>query len=387
MALIRCKECGAQVSSLAQNCPSCGCPVAYSLGAQPEWNMTPPPAPESVQQSAQEVTQQPLQMPDPYTAPQPVTCSSPEQADSGKKPGKNKRIALICGICLGAVALLVGAFFLIRGLMDSSSPGVYYPPGYNNYQGNQGTAASTEPTFTTGVVVSPLEGDWTNSLMETISFESLGGELKQRHKRYDYLNSTWVETTYTVREVTNDTVSLVDIYGNIKTAIYALSEDGTQLTMDGFYYHRQEDASNTILNQYLVSGVPAFGNAYFGMSKQEVKACAETVYNRTDDKTLNDYYDAPKLMEGQHSSFLVYDFADAQGDLKGARLFSNKATNLPADYEKMQRQIIAFCDARYGKNRKSESYDYVTYKWSCGKIEIRLSVYETFLAWCFEMKD
>lgn len=33
MALVLCVECGRDVSSLAQACPGCGCPVAHSTGA------------------------------------------------------------------------------------------------------------------------------------------------------------------------------------------------------------------------------------------------------------------------------------------------------------------------------------------------------------------
>lgn len=35
MALIRCKECGNNISDKSKACPNCGCPTAYSKISQP----------------------------------------------------------------------------------------------------------------------------------------------------------------------------------------------------------------------------------------------------------------------------------------------------------------------------------------------------------------
>ena len=38
MALIRCSECGSQVSNKAEKCPSCGVAIAELKGARKEFN-------------------------------------------------------------------------------------------------------------------------------------------------------------------------------------------------------------------------------------------------------------------------------------------------------------------------------------------------------------
>lgn len=380
MALIRCKECGATVSDMAQNCPGCGCPVAYSLNRQPVPQPVSQPVQQPIPQHAPVPMPQPVQQTAQVTAPSPVAHADVTTAPGGKKPRKIGKIIAICGICLGAVVLLLLTLFPILSLLFRGEPDRYVEP---NYMQNE-PAGTTEPTAVTAET--GLEGNWTNSLMENYTFLPEGDELKLRHKRYDYASCTWMESTYAVRDVTNDTMSLVDLHGNIKTVVYGTTEDGTRLTMDGFYYYRYTPPAN-IVPHYLVSGIPAFGNTYFGMSKDEVITVADTKYNRTGDSGLEEFYDAPELIDGQHLSFLVYDYENTQGDLKEVRFFSNKVTDRPEDYERIQQYIISWCDERFVQGTRTDSETHTYYKWSCGKIEIRLSVYETFLAWCFEMKD
>lgn len=379
MALIRCKECGGEVSDLAQSCPHCGCPVAYSLTEGTELNLTPPPVFDA-DAVIREPVQQPVQSSLGTEAPPPVHYEAAKAPEKGKMPQNTRKIALICSICLGVLAVLLGAFFLIRALMDSSGPAVYYSPAYGN-------AATTEPTDTTGTSeASPFEGIWTNSLMENYTFLPEGDELKLRHKRYDYASCTWMESTYAVRDVTNDTMSLVDLHGNIKTVVYGTTEDGTRLTMDGFYYYRYTPPAN-IVPHYLVSGIPAFGNTYFGMSKDEVIAVADTKYDRTGDSGLEEFYDAPELIDGQHHSFLVYDYENTQGDLKEVRFFSNNVTDRPEDYERIQQYIISWCDERFVQGTRTDLETHTYYRWSCGRLQVRLTVYDTFLVWCFALQE
>ncbi len=85
MALIKCSECGKEVSSQATACPHCGCPVAVSLK-----DSIPPAEPQSAGA---------VPTPTPGAAPaQPSSAVSQQQKQGGKAAG--------CLVILVVVALI-----------------------------------------------------------------------------------------------------------------------------------------------------------------------------------------------------------------------------------------------------------------------------------------
>jgi hypothetical protein len=102
MALIKCSECGKEVSTQATACPHCGCPIAVVLkdAARPSEPQPAPKSPEELDAKSQkrEAQQEMAPTPDPG----PGTGSKP--FDQGaKQPGINKG----CLGCLGIIILCV----------------------------------------------------------------------------------------------------------------------------------------------------------------------------------------------------------------------------------------------------------------------------------------
>ena len=109
MALIRCKECGARVSELAQNCPTCGCPVIYSLAHQP----APKPVPQPVPQQPPASISQPIPQPKQQETEQPFKDNDSAPAPVAKKSRKGGKILGICGIFVGLALIAAGVFLMI----------------------------------------------------------------------------------------------------------------------------------------------------------------------------------------------------------------------------------------------------------------------------------
>jgi len=105
MALIRCKECGARVSELAQNCPTCGCPVIYSLTQQPVPQPVPQPAPQPIPQ--------PIPQPKQQETEQSFKDNDSAPVSVAKKSRKGGKILGICGIFVGVALIAAGVFLMI----------------------------------------------------------------------------------------------------------------------------------------------------------------------------------------------------------------------------------------------------------------------------------
>ena len=100
MALVRCKECGREISDQAPTCPGCGAPMAVALGIPAAW-VTPPPTPP--------INQAPPTPPPVSQGPPPQYRAPPAKKTSG---------------CATAVMIVLGLLVLmvIIGRCSRSEP-------------------------------------------------------------------------------------------------------------------------------------------------------------------------------------------------------------------------------------------------------------------------
>ena len=105
MALIKCADCGKDVSEHAKECPNCGCPVAFSLSAQTQ---TPPQRQAAPASPASKPAVQ-------YTAPAPPVK---------KRSGAGK-------IVIAVVLVLLAVFVLPNLFPEAQEPAQTTPPNQN----------------------------------------------------------------------------------------------------------------------------------------------------------------------------------------------------------------------------------------------------------------
>ena len=364
MALIQCKECGMQVSDLAQFCSNCGCPVCCGTDQQPAVQ----PAPQPMQQYAQSENPQ---MPCPAPAPVAAPTGDAVPAPGAKKSRKGGKIAIIVGICLGAAAILAGIAFLIRNLLDDSGSGAYAQP-YTNYQTS--TSAATEPATESVLEDVPLEGSWTSQFMDTVIFETVGGEQICRHHRYDYERSARVETNCAVRKISEDTITCIYEDGTLEDTFYTLSEDGSCLTLDGIVYQKTVSATDETLKQYIANGVPVFGNVYFGMTREEIAQYANFEYSFDGDDGVTVFYDLPDaIVPGQKDGFVSCRF-NSQGQMETMQVHL-RTDDVSAQTRKDWKQsIVAQLMKQYDEEASGTgTYDAERYNWYLDTVYVSYS--------------
>ena len=110
MALIKCAECGREVSDKAATCPGCGCPIAPTVTSAPSPDPSPTTDP-STSAPPESTAESPKQTQDVPTAPQSVV--PPELPATGNKP--LSPAVVITGLAAAILAIVAIAFPPVGG--------------------------------------------------------------------------------------------------------------------------------------------------------------------------------------------------------------------------------------------------------------------------------
>jgi len=228
MSLIKCTECGKEISDKAQACPNCGCPVGCSAAEAP--------APTSV-------------------------------APTNKKRSLKKHILFILLAVIGVAGLTIGCCFLYQALwMPTPTP--YTPPFNQNSPAPTNEPTESVPGKVPAVMVpDTLLNSWVSNWDKLYIYTDNNAVLAD-FRTFDYANSAWLIKTGTIVAAADHSIRVQFADGSEQDFEYELL-DGA-LIMAGHHY-TSGTGDRRSLETYEQHSIPIRGDLFFGMTKEEVK--------------------------------------------------------------------------------------------------------------------